>query len=221
MSDTTMAASVASKPPAGMTALIWSLAINLLGPYIIFTLAGPHFPPNSTTPLLLSAVVPAAELAFLYWRRRVVDVIAIISLTQLIIGIAITLLAHSASAAIVGHAMTHAGLGLVFGASVLVGQPLVQLLARQTMAGNDAERQARFDEIAKLDGARRVFVRLSWIWMATLCANSAILLVAARILPTRDYVLASSVISYGILGLLIWGGIRYGRRAARQAAARQ
>jgi uncharacterized membrane protein len=221
MSDAAMTVAAANQRPGGLPALMWSLAINLVGPYFIFSLAEPHFAPGSTTPLLLSAIVPAAELSFMYLRKRVVDVIAIISLVQLAVGIAITLTAHSASAAVTGHAMTHAALGFVFGVSALSGRPLVLSLARQTMAGSDPERQARFDEIAKIDGARRVFIRLSWIWMVTLCCNSAILLVAARALPTRDYVLVSPIISYGMLGLLIWGGIRYGRYAAAKAMARR
>jgi hypothetical protein len=215
------ASSVTRARPAGLKALIQSLVINLLGPYIVFSLAEPHFPVGSTTPLLLAALVPAIEFGVVYWRQRLVDTIAIISLVQLAVGIVITVAAHSASAAIAGHAMTHAALGLVFGASALTGRPLVRTLARQTMAGSDPERQARFDEMTKHDGARRAFIHLSWVWMVILCANSAILLVAARILPTRDYVLVSPIISYGLLGLLIWGGIRYGRYAAAKAMARR
>jgi uncharacterized membrane protein len=199
--------------PAGILPLIWSLLINFLGPYAIYSLTEPYFAPGSTMPLLLSALVPAAELAFVFKHRRMVDVIAIISLVQLAAGISITLLAHSASAAITGHALMPVALGLAFGISILVGQPLVQPLARQTMAGNDPEKQARFDQISRLEGARRVFVRLTWVWAVTLCVNSAILLTAAHTLPARDYVLVSPIITYGILGLLIWGAIRYGRQA--------
>ena len=212
-------AAVARPRPAGLKALIQSLLINILGPYIVFTLAEPHFPANSTTPLLLSALVPAIEFTILYWRQRVVDVIAIISLVQLIGGVAITLLAHTAHAAIIGHALTHAALGMVFGISALIGMPLTIPLARQTIAGDDRERQARFDAIAALDGARRIFARLAWVWTVTLVLNSAILLMAARMLANRDYVLVSPIVSYGLLGMLIWGSIRYGRRAARKAAA--
>jgi hypothetical protein len=216
MSDTALA-TVARAKPAGLAALIQSLLINLLGPYIVFSLAEPHFPANSTMPLLLSALVPAIELTVLYWRQRVVDVIAIISLIQLIGGIAITLLAHTAHAAILGHALMPAAMGLVFGASILIGQPLLKPLSRQTMAGNDRERLARFDEVAKHDGARRVFNRLTLVWAITLCLNSAILLAAARTLANRDYVLVSPIVTYGVLALLIWGGIRYGRRAVAAA----
>lgn len=217
MSDAAVTVPAAARP-AGLMPLVQSLIINLLGPYIVFSLAEPHFPANSTMPLLLSALVPAIEFAILYWRQRVVDVIAIISLVQLVCSIVITLLAHTAHAAIIGQALIHAVLGLVFGVSVLIGTPLTIALARQTMAGNDRERQARFDAVAALDGARRVFARLAWVWTVTLVLNSAILLAAAHLLANRNYVLVSPIVTYGILGILIWGSIRYGRHAARKAA---
>lgn len=205
--------------PAGLRALIQSLLINLVGPYIVYSLAEPHFPADSTTPLLLSAIVPAVEFTILYWRQRVIDVIAIISFTQLLAGVAITLLAHTAHAAIVGHALMPAALGLVFALSIFIDQPLLKSLSRQTMAGNDKERQARFDEVAKKDGARRVFVQLTWVWAGAQILNSVILLFLAENLANRYYVLASPIITYGTLGLLIWGGIAYGRRAVAKALA--
>lgn len=217
MTASDLSAPAAQRKPAGLKALIQSLLINLLGPYIVYSLAEPHFPANSTMPLLLSAIVPAVEFTMLYWRQRVIDVVAIISLTQLLAGVAITLFAHTAHAAIVGHALMPAALGLVFALSIFTDQPLLKPLSRQTMAGNDRERQARFDEVAKKEGARRVFVRLTWVWAAAQILNSAILLFLADHLANRYYVLASPIITYGMLGLLIWGGIAYGRRAVAAA----
>jgi hypothetical protein len=218
VSDAAMSQAPAARAkPAGLKALIQSLLINILGPYIVFTLAEPHFPADSTTPLLLSALVPAIEFTILYWRQRVVDVIAIISLVQLTGSIVITLLAHTAHSAIVGHALMPAAEGFVFLVSILIGQPMLKPLSRQTMAGSDRERQARFDAISKLKGAHRVFVRLTWVWVVTLCLNSAILLAAAYTLSNATYVLVSTIITYGILALLIWGGIRYGRSAVAAA----
>jgi len=218
MSDTALPQAPAARArPAGLKALIQSLLINILGPYIVFTLAEPHFPANSTTPLLLSALVPAIEFTILYWRQRLIDVIAIISLTQLIGSVAITLLAHTAHGAIIGHALMPAAEGLVFLVSILIGQPMLKPLSRQTMAGSDRERQARFDAVSRLTGAHRVFVRLTWVWVITLCLNTAILLAAAYTLSNATYVLVSNIVTYGILALLIWGGIRYGRRAVAAA----
>lgn len=82
------------------------------------------------------------------------------------------------------------------------------------MAGSDVALQVRFDARAQRSDLRRAFVRLTWTWSAVLCAESVLLLVAARYLATQDYLLLAPALSYGVLGLLIWGSIRYGRAVA-------
>ena len=200
---------------AGLPALVKSLLINLLGPYLVYRATAPSFPPNSPVPLLLCALVPAVEFAILFARRRVVDVIAIISFAQIAAGLVISLVAASATASLDGHAMMPAILGLVFAASAAIGKPLMTPLARQTMAGDDPARQARFDSIALLPGARRTFMHLTLAWAAALGLESAVLLAARRTLGNADYLLVSQVINYGVLAMLIWGSIHFGRRAMR------
>lgn len=200
--------------PAGLSSLVRSLIINLAGPYLVYRLVVSYFAPSSTAPLLLSMLVPAVEFLVMFSRQRIVDVIAIIALVQLCVSAAITLLAHSRGAALSGQALMPAALGLVFAVSVLLGRPLMQPLARQTMAGSDVALQVRFDARAQRPELRRMFVRLTWTWSAVLCAESVALLVAARHLATRDYLLLAPALGYGVLGLLIWGSIRYGRTVA-------
>ncbi|MGH1559557.1 VC0807 family protein [Caulobacter segnis] len=206
------AEAVAAKAPrpAGLGSLGRSLLINGLGPYLVYSLAAPRFPPSSTMPLLLSIMVPAADLAVGFARRRGVDVIALIALTQLLVSAAISLLAHSVSGALVGHALQPAALGLVFGLSALFGRPLIAPLARQTVAGDDLERQARFDAKASLAGVRRTFIRITLAWAVALCAESVFLVVAIRMIATQDYLLMSSVTNVAVLTLLTWGSLRYG-----------
>jgi hypothetical protein len=200
--------------PAGLASLSRSLLINGLGPYAVYSLAAPHFPRSSVTPLLLSILVPAADLALGFAQRRRIDVIALIALTQLLVSAAISLLTQSASDALLGHALQPAALGLVFGLSALGGRPLITALARQTVAGDDLERQARFDAKANLAGVRRAFTRITLAWMLALCAESAVLAAAIPLVAMRDYVLMSSVTNVAVLALLAWGSLRYGRLRA-------
>ncbi len=203
--------------PAGLGSLVRSLVINLAGPWAVYSVAAPHFAAQSTAPLLLSALVPLVEFAVIYTRQRTVDVIAIISLVQLAAGIAVILFAHTVMAGLAGHALMPAMLGLVFGASLPLGRPLIQPLARQTMAGNDPERQARFDLVARKPGAQRVFRQITLVWAVTLCVQSAVQLIAVRHMTAAAYLIFAPVLGYGLIGLLIWGAIRFGRRAAARA----
>jgi hypothetical protein len=193
-----------------------SLAINILGPYLVYRAAEPFFP-TGTAPLLLSMAIPIADFAFVFFRQRLIDVISIITLVQLSVGLAITLVTRSTQAALIGHALQPAALGMVFATSALISRPIIQPLARQSMAGGDPERQAQFDARTVHPAAKRTFTLMTWIWAVALCGESAVLVAAARGLAAHDYLLVSPVVVYGLNGLLTWASIGYGRRRAARA----
>jgi hypothetical protein len=202
-----------------------SLTINLLGPWIVYIAAERVWPSPSLVPLLASMAVPALDLAVEFARRRAVDAIAVISLVQLLAALAISLFAHEPHAAMAGHALQPAALGLVFLISNLVGRPLIVLLARQTMAGDDPVRQAGFDRATGEPWPRRQFAKLSFAWALGLCAQSAVQLFALQRLSTSDYLLFANLFGWGLNGLMVWGSVRWGKglerryRAIRAAAA--
>jgi len=213
----------APAPPAGkpsrLAPLIRSLAINLVAPYLLYRLLEGHFPPKSTAPLLISALIPAIEFAVVFARKRAIDVVAIISLAQLSASVLIALLARSVGAAMFGNALQPAVLGLVFGVSLLIGKPILVPLARLTMAGDDPERQARFDVISVLPEARRGYALITLFWFVGETAHTAGLLIAQRVMAAHDYLLLANVSSVAVIGVLTWGSIRYGRAAGRRAIA--
>jgi hypothetical protein len=200
--------------PAGLIPLIRSLAINLLGPYLLYRAVEGYFPAKSIAPLLISALVPIAEFAVIFARKRVVDVIAILSISMLAVSLVIAVAVHSVRAATIGNACQAAVLGLVFGGSLLIGRPLIVTLARMAMAGDDPARQARFDSMAALPAARRSFGLITWVWTVGLCLETVVLLTAQTLLATPDYLLFANVVSLGVKALLIWGSIRFARRGA-------
>jgi hypothetical protein len=201
----------------GLAPLIRSLAINLLGPYLLYRAVEGYFPAKSIAPLLISSLIPAAELAFIFARQRRVEVIAVISLVQLAFSLVIALATHSIDAAMVGNAFQPAVQGLLFGGSLLIGRPLMQSVARMTMAGDDPARQARFDAIAASPEGRATFARITLIWTVTLCGETAALLAARKLLAAHDYLLFANAATFAVIGALTWGSIRYGRAVGRQA----
>jgi uncharacterized membrane protein len=202
--------------------LLRSLAINLLGPYLLYRAVEGFFPAKSIAPLLISSLIPAGQLALVFARKRRVEVIAVISLVQLAASLAVALASHSVDAAMIGNAFQPAVQGLLFGGSLLIGRPLMQSVARMTMAGDDPERQARFDAIAASPQGRAKFAGITLIWTVTLCAETAVLLAARRLLAAHDYLLLANVLTFAVIGALAWGSIRYGRAVggkARQTGA--
>ncbi len=193
-----------------------SLAINFIGPWLVYSALEPHFPSPSPVPLLASAVVPIVEFAVVLGRKKAIDAIAIISMVQLGVSLVITLLAHSPRLAMAGHALQPGALGAVFLGSVLVGRPLMTPLARQALAGTDPAARIRFDEAAQKARPRRIFQVMSLIWAGALIAQSAAQLAALSVLSTKDYLLVANVLGYAVISVLIWASLRYGRHAARR-----
>lgn len=208
---------VAAKSRSPLASLGVSLLINMLGPYLVYRALEPTFPSPSLLPLAASALVPAVDLAVTYLRRRRVDAVAVIALSQLTASLLVGMAAHDPRASLVGQACQPALLGLVFALSAAIGRPLMIPLARQTMAGDDPQRQAKFLAMAAEPGPRRVFTRITLAWTAALFIQTGIDLLVLPHLSASAYVLFSQVFGYGLIAVLIVASIRYGRHAARRA----
>jgi hypothetical protein len=210
----------AAKPRSGLATLGRSLAINLVGPWLVLKVTAPLFPPASLAPLLLAMSVPAAALALGLMRHRRVDAVAVISLSQLFAGLLIGVLARGPQASLVGHAFQPMVQGVVFALSVLVGRPLMIPLARQAMCGDDPARQARFDAaMASSAVARWHMAAVTLAWTVAMCAQTGVELLAVHLLPAATYLTLTGPLGLGVQGLLIWGSIRYGDRMREQLRA--
>jgi hypothetical protein len=205
---------------AGLASLTRSLAINGLGSWLVYVVFERAFPSPSLVPLWAAATIPIADLAWELWRRRSVDVIALIALTQLSAGILINLFARTPRAALVGHAWQAAGLGLVFAASIAVGHPLMAPLARQALCGDDMNRRAKFDEaLVKLPQVRRQLAYVSLVWTLALCVETGVCLAILARAPVSLYLLVANVLGWAVTIVLALGSIRYGHWMARRLVA--
>ena len=115
------------------------------------------------------------------------------------------------------------GLGLVFGVSALLGRPLIQLLARQAMAGDDAGAAAGFDRaVAAIPAVRRQLAIISAMWTSVLACETGVRLVMVQVMPASSYILAANIMAYAVPGALVWLSMRLGRRMeARLEAERR
>ncbi len=168
-------------------------------------------------PLWGSALIPAADLAWELWKRRSIDVVAVISLSQLAAAILVSLVARTPHASMVGHAWQAAGLGLVYAGSAAIGRPLMTPLARQAMAGDDEARRARFDASLKaLPQMRRQMIWISLVWAVALCAETLVRLAILSRTAPATYLLIANVLSWAVPTALGLASLRYGRWMARR-----
>jgi hypothetical protein len=196
-----------------------SLAINMLGPWLVYVGLQRLYPSPSLIPLLGSAAVPAIDLTVEFARRRTVDAVAVIALVQLLASLAISLFAHEPHAAMAGHALQPAALGAVFLLTTLVGRPLIVMLARQAVAGDNPRRQAGFDQGVQEPWMRRQFVKLSVAWALGLVGQSAVQLMALQRLSASDYLLFANLFGWGLNGVMVWGSLRWGKGVERRYKA--
>jgi hypothetical protein len=218
------------KPTSGLASLLRSLLINVAGAWLVYVALQRLFPSPSMIPLWGSAAVPAADLAWELWKRRSIDVVALISLSQAAAAVLISLFARTPHASMVGHAWQAAALGLVFAASAALGRPLMIPLARQAMCGDDPVRRARFD--ATLQTRPELRRQMTWIslaWTTALCAETGARLLILRHTSPATYLLIANVVSWAVPSLLGMASLRYGKwmaarlrdqgRLAKEAAA--
>ena len=204
-------------PASGLVSLLRSLLINVVGSWLVYALLERAFPAPSMIPLWGSALIPTADLAWELWKRRSIDVVALISLSQLGAAIVISLVAKTPQASMVGHAWQAAGLGLIYGVSAATGRPLMVPLARQAMAGDDEARRARFDAtLATLPGMRRQMTYISWGWTIVLCAETLFRLAILSRLPPATYLLIANVASWAVPTALGLASLRYGKWMAKR-----
>lgn len=206
-----------AKPASGLASLVRSILINVLGSWLVYVALERLFPAPSLIPLWGSAAVPTADLAFELVKRRSIDVVALISLSQTAAALLISLFAGAPHASMVGHAWQAAALGLVFAASILVRRPLMVPLARQALCGDDLARRARFDDtLAAQPAIRRLLTWISLAWTLALCAETGVRLVLLSRLSPATYLLIANVVSWAVPSLMGLASLRYGRWIARR-----
>jgi hypothetical protein len=206
--------------PAGLVSLGRSLAINLIGPWLIYVLLERMFPSPSRIPLWASAAVPTIDLLWVLYRKRRIDVPAAISMAQLSLAVAISLFVHDPRQAMAGHALQPAAQGLVFLVSMLMGRPLIVLLARQAICGDDPVRQARFDAaVATHPAVRRGMTHITLAWTLALCGETVARLAILQRTPVSTYLFIAHLMSYVVPAAMIWASMRYGRSLRAQATA--
>jgi hypothetical protein len=82
---------------AAFRSIVFSLVVNALCPYTLFRFLEPCFPDESILPLLHSMTFPVVGFLFGILRKRLVDAVALIALSGIVIHFTVTVLSSNAS----------------------------------------------------------------------------------------------------------------------------
>lgn len=203
--------------PRAVGAIILSVVVNAVCPYLIYRVLEPRYPAGSLVPLLASTVFPLFGLVLGAVRRRMLDAIALISLVEIAIGIAVTVAARDIRLALLARALQGTLTGLFVVATAAVGRPLLFYVARQFVMASSPQAASGFAAAQARDGGT-TFRRLTVAWgIGTILVSVVNILLAATIAPA-DYLLASPILSIATNAILIAWTIRYASRRLGQRA---
>jgi hypothetical protein len=195
---------------AALRDLSASLVINALCPYLVYQYLAPQFAAGSMIPLACSSVFPIIGLGVSLVRQRSLDFIAVLALVEVVVGLAAIAVSNTPSQALIGRSLPNAALSVIFLISILINRPIMASITRQFVAGNDAGRRARFDQVATAPDGRHVFKVVTVVWTLALLVKCGVSLWSAESLTPAHFFLVSPAFNYGMDLVLVWWGIGYG-----------
>lgn len=137
-------------------------------------------------------------------RTRIVDIIALCALFGIAYSVASTVLAGEVRLAMIVGSTQGFLIAAAFFASALIRRPLIFFIVRQFVAGNDAERRARFAAASQADGGNTFFIA-TMVWAFGIAVLGGVGLALAITLPPATFLLAANIVNTAVnLVLVIW-----------------
>jgi hypothetical protein len=188
-------------------------------PIVAYGFLRPHV---SSDAVALAAVMvfPVGELTFERVRRGHFEPIGIIALVGIAIGLVGAVALHGNDLLLKIRDSTLTGVfGIVCLATLMLRRPAMYYLGRSFSTGNDPEKVAEFDEIWELPGVPRRFRFVTTVWGVALVAEAALRISLALVLSTQVFLVIAQVVSWSVIGGLLWFTVVYSRNGEREVTA--
>lgn len=165
--------------------------------------------------LLAGIVVAALRAVYVIIRRRTVDAFLLFMLFTFAVGLALSFIGGTPRFLLAKDSIGTAVSGIVFGATLFVGRPMMFYFS-QRFAAPTAEGRQEWDRLWQLSaGFRSLFGRLTLVWAVALLFEAGIKLVLILALPVAVMAPLSHLFTPVLIaGLLVWT-IRYSARSRR------
>jgi hypothetical protein len=190
-----------------------------VAPIVAYGFLRPHVSSDAVA-LAMVMVFPLGELAYERVHHGHFEPIGIIALVGITVGLlgAIALHGNDLLLKIRDSAVTGV-FGIVCLATLALRKPAMYYLGRSFSTGNDPIKIAEFDDIWALPGVPRRFRFVTTVWGVALVAEAALRVTLAVVLPTQEFLIVAQVVSWTVIGVLIWFTLAYSRRGERETLA--
>ena len=198
-----------SATQAGKTPLFGaSLLVNAVAPFAAYQLLRAFGVPTLMA-LAVTAVFPLAGLLHGWARSGRLDGIGFLTLVVIAIGVAASLLSHDPRLYLVDASFGTGAFGAACLASLGLRRPLMFYLGRQLSSGDDLLGQAEYDGLWRSAGFRRTLRVVTLAWGLAYLAEAAARALVAWTVPPGVVLIASPLLAYGVLGLLLLWTMAY------------
>ncbi len=207
------------KPGATIRGILYSIVINAVLPYIIYTLLNNYTHIPEILALFLSGVPPIIDTIIGVVRKGRVDLIAGMVLASIAISIILVMLGGSPRLYLIRESFFTVTLAVAYLISLLFPKPLGFYFARTFATGNVPEKLEWFNSLWQYPTFRHSMRISTVVWGVGFLLEAAIRTYLVFVLSVSQFLLVSPFVLYGFIGGIILWTIWYSRRTRERGEA--
>jgi hypothetical protein len=196
--------------------LVRSVVVNAAIPALLYWLCQRSLHMSEVAALSVAAVLPAVDSLWGVARRRRLDVVAVVVLLGIAVSMVGVALGGSPRLLLIRESFFTGALGVACFVSLLLPRPLMFYFARQSSAGDDPERIARFNERWQVPAVRQMHRLITVVWGVAFTAEFVVRVILVLTLPPVAVLATAPIISGAVVALTLVWTLAYVRRRLRR-----
>lgn len=193
------------------------IALNIIVPYIIYTVAHNHFHLSDVTSLTLASFYPIVDLIREFVKDKTLNFIAGIVLLGTVTSILGALIGGDPRIILIRESFFTFILGISCFISLLVRKPLMFYFAREFVAGKDPEKRKEFSKILEKERAYNTFRFLTVVWGIIYVLEFGLKIIIVYTFSISQSLIIAPVSTYIIIFATISWTFWYGNKKRTEA----
>jgi hypothetical protein len=207
----------APRPP--IDSIVWGIVLNAVIPVILYKLSKRYLSSSELTALLIATTFPMGKSIFDLVRHGQVDPISIVVLLGIATDGVALLLGGSPRLLLVRESLFTGAFGFACFLSLLLPRPMMFYFGRHFVAGDDPQRQGRFNAAWQLPEVRFSHRLITIVWGCVFVGELVVRIILIYDVSAATVLIVSPIL-LGTLTIvtMIWA-FRYGHRVRLRALA--
>lgn len=198
----------------------YSVVVNFVLPYIIYTLLKDYTKASDFVALVASGIPPIIDSIVGVIRKGHIDLMSGIVLIGISVSLIITMLGGDARLLLVRESFFTCAFGLAYLVSLLFPKPLGFYFARYFATGNAPARVAWFNNLWQYPAFRHMMYVTTIVWGVGFVLEAVVRTYLVFHLTIPQFLVISPFVFYGILGAIMAWTFIYSSRGRKRAEAK-